>query len=116
MSTSKYFSAVCALVFVLALIVTVLFMNGERLGIRVIRDEDAEESEASQYFTSNDQNTDWAATATITLSGETATVSGPGAYVNGGSVTIASAGTSAAPLQTAALRLMPKRTPRCSSA
>ena len=92
MSTSKHFSAVCALVFVLALIVTVLFMNGERLGIRVIRDEDAEESEASQYFTSNDQNTDWAATATITLSGETATVSGPGAYVNGGSVTIASAG------------------------
>ena len=81
-----------ALVFVLVLIVTVLFMNGERLDIRVIRDEDAEESEASQYFTSNDQNTDWAATATITLSGETATVSGPGAYVNGGSVTIASAG------------------------
>lgn len=92
MSTSKHFSAVCALVFVLALIVTVLFMNGERLGIRVIRDEDAEESESSQYFTSNDQNTDWAATATITLSGETATASGPGAYVNGGSVTIASAG------------------------
>ena len=92
MSTNKHFSAVCALVFVLALIVTVLFMNGERLGIRVIRDEDAEESEASQYFTSNDQNTDWAATATITLSGEIATVSGPGAYVNGGSVTIASAG------------------------
>ena len=92
MSTNKHFPAVCALVFVLALIVTVLFMDGERLGIRVIRDEDAEESEASQYFTSNDQNTDWAATATITLSGETATVSGPGAYVNGGSVTIASAG------------------------
>lgn len=92
MSTSKHFPAVCALVFVLALIVTVLFMNGERLGIRVIRDEDAEESESSQHFTSNDQNTDWAATATITLSGETATVSGPGAYVNGGSVTIASAG------------------------
>ena len=92
MSTSKHFPAVCALVFVLALIVTVLFMNGERLGIRVIRDEDAEESESSQYFTSNDQNTDWAATATITLSGETATVSGPGAYVNGGSVTIVSAG------------------------
>lgn len=92
MSTSKHFSAVCALVFVLALIVTVLFMNGERLGIRVIRDEDAEESESSQYFTSNDQNTDWTATATITLSGETAIVSGPGAYVNGGSVTIVSAG------------------------
>ena len=92
MSTNKHFPAVCALVFVLALIVTVLFMNGEGLGIRVIRDEDAEESEGSQYFTSNDQNTDWTATATITLSGETATVSGPGAYVNDGSVTIASAG------------------------
>ena len=92
MSTNKHFPAVCALMFVLALIVTVLFMNGERLGIRVIRDEDAEESEASQYFTSNDQNTDWTATAAITLSGETATVSGPGAYVNDGSVTIASAG------------------------
>ena len=92
MSTNKHFFAVCALVFVLALIVTVLFMNGEGLGIRIIRDEDAEESEGSQYFTSNDQNTDWAATAAITLSGETATVSGPGAYVNGGSVTIASAG------------------------
>ena len=92
MSTNKHFPAVCALVFVLALIVTVLFMNGERLGIRVIRDEDAEEIESSRYFTSNDQNTDWAATATITLSGETATVSGPGAYVNDGSVTIASAG------------------------
>ena len=92
MSTNKHFPAVCALMFVLALIVTVLFMNGERLGIRVIRDEDAEESEGSQYFTSNDQNTDWTATAAITLSGETATVSGPGAYVNDGSVTIASAG------------------------
>lgn len=92
MSTNKHFPAVCALVFVLALIVTVLFVNGERLGIRIIRDEDAEESEGSQYFTSNDQNTDWAATAAITLSGETATVSGPGAYANDGSVTIASAG------------------------
>ena len=58
MSTNKHFFAVCALVFVLALIVTVLFMNGEGLGIRIIRDEDAEESEGSQYFTSNDQNTD----------------------------------------------------------
>ena len=92
MSTNKHFSAVCAVVLALALIVTVLFMNGEKLGIRVIRDEDAEENESSQYFTSNDQNTDWTAAATITLSGDTAAVSGPGAYANGGSVTISAAG------------------------
>ena len=92
MSTGKHFSALCALVLALALAVTVLFMNGEKLGIRVIRDEDSETHEDSGYFTSNDQNTAWTATTAITLSGDTATVSGSGAYVSGGSVTIASAG------------------------
>lgn len=92
MSTGKHFSALCALVLALALAVTVLFMNGEALGIRVIRDEDSETNEDSGYFTSNDQNTAWTAATTITLSGDTATVSGSGAYANGGSVTIASAG------------------------
>lgn len=92
MSTGKHFSALCALVLALALAVTVLFMNGEKLGIRVIRDEDSETNEDSGYFTTNDQNTAWTAAATITLSGDTATVSGSGAYANGGSVTIASAG------------------------
>lgn len=92
MSTGKHFSALCALVLALALAVTVLFMNGEALGIRVIRDEDSEAHEDSGYFTSNDQNTAWTAATAITLSGDTATVSGSGAYANGGSVTIASAG------------------------
>lgn len=92
MSTGKHFSALCALVLALALAVTVLFMNGEALGIRVIRDEDSETNEDSGYFTSNDQNTAWTAATAITLSGDTATVSGSGAYANGGSVTIASAG------------------------
>lgn len=92
MSTGKHFSALCALVLALTLAVTVLFMNGEKLGIRVIRDEDSETNEDSGYFTSNDQNTAWTAATTITLSGDTATVSGSGAYANGGSVTIASAG------------------------
>lgn len=92
MSTGKHFSALCALVLALALAVTVLFMNGEKLGIRVIRDEDSETHEDSGYFTSNDQNTAWTAATAITLSGATATVSGSGAYANGGSVTIASAG------------------------
>ena len=54
MSTGKHFSALCALVLALALAVTVLFMNGEKLGIRVIRDEDSETNEDSGYFTSND--------------------------------------------------------------
>lgn len=92
MSTGKHFSALCALVLALALAVTVLFMNGEKLGIRVVRDEDSETNEDSGYFTTNDQNTAWTAATTITLSGDTATVSGSGAYANGGSVTIASAG------------------------
>ena len=92
MSTGKHFSALCALVLALALAVTVLFMNGEKLGIRVIRDEDSEANEDSGYFTSNDQNTAWTAATAITLSGDTATVSGSGAYASGGSVTIASAG------------------------
>ena len=92
MSTGKHFSALCALVLALALAVTVLFMNGEALGIRVIRDEDSETNEDSGYFTTNDQNTAWTAATAITLSGDTATVSGSGAYVSGGSVTIASAG------------------------
>lgn len=92
MSTGKHFSALCALVLALALAVTVLFMNGEKLGIRAIRDEDSETHEDSGYFTSNDQNTAWTAATAITLSGDTATVSGSGAYANGGSVTIASAG------------------------
>lgn len=92
MSTGKHFFALCALVLALALAVTVLFMNGEKLGIRVIRDEDSETNEDSGYFTTNDQNTAWTAATAITLSGDTATVSGSGAYANGGSVTIASAG------------------------
>ena len=92
MSTGKHFSALCALVLALALAVTVLFMNGEALGIRVVRDEDSETNEDSGYFTTNDQNTTWTADTAITLSGDTATVSGSGAYANGGSVTIASAG------------------------
>ena len=92
MSTGKHFSALCALVLALTLAVTVLFMNGEKLGIRVIRDEDSETNEDSGYFTTNDQNTAWTAATAITLSGDTATVSGSGAYASGGSVTIASAG------------------------
>ena len=92
MSTGKHFSALCALVLALALAVTVLFMNGEALGIRVVRDEDSGANEDSGYFTTNDQNTAWTAATTITLSGDTAAVSGSGAYANGGSVTIASAG------------------------
>lgn len=92
MSTSKHFNAICVVVLALALAVTVLFMNGEKLGIQVIRDEDSEENESSQYFTANDQNTGWTAATTITLKGDTAALSGPGAYANGGSVTITAAG------------------------
>ena len=41
------------------LLTTILFINGERLGIQVIRDEDAEANSDSAYFTSNDRRGDW---------------------------------------------------------
>lgn len=119
MSTGKHFSALCALVLALALAVTVLFMNGEKLGIRVIRDEDSETHEDSGYFTSNDQNTAWTAATTITLSGDTATVSGSGAYTQTAAASpspLPGTTMSPAPSPTAASSWTPGRTPRCSSA
>lgn len=95
MSTSKNFDRVAALLVALGLVVTVLFMNGEALGMEKIVDEDAEGNEGTAWFTANDLDGDWDAsnpTATITLNGDSATVQGGGAYADGGSVTIANAG------------------------
>ena len=35
MSTHKYFDRICVAVLIVTLLITVLFMNGERLGIQV---------------------------------------------------------------------------------
>ncbi len=94
MSTSKYFDRICVIVTVIALIITTLFMFGEKLGIRKIVDEDSEGYEAPSGFTDNDMNSDWDDTGAtvITLNGDSAEISGDGAYQNGGNVVIANAG------------------------
>ena len=94
MSTHKWIDRICVAVILLTLAVTMLFMNGERIGIAVVVDEDAEGYEASAWFTDNDLNADWdtsEATA-ITLSGDSAAIRGNGAYWLNGSLIIAQSG------------------------
>ena len=92
MSTHKSIDAVCVVVLVFTLLLTVLFINGERFGLRVVTDEDAEGGSA--FFTANDLMGDWdsRAATVITLRGDTASVRGGGAYFYNGSVVIANAG------------------------
>lgn len=94
MSTHRHIDAICVAVLIVTLLITVLFMNGEALGIRVIIDEDAEEHDGDVWFTANDRNGAWESTGAtvITLNGESASVSGGGAYVLNGDVVISSAG------------------------
>jgi len=93
-STDKHIDRICIIITVIALLVTVLFMNGEKLGIERIVDEDAEKYSDLDQFTANDQNGEWdtEGATVITLNGESASVSGNGAYVNNGSVVITNAG------------------------
>ncbi|MBR1689993.1 MAG: carbohydrate-binding domain-containing protein [Oscillibacter sp.] len=96
MSTHTYFDRICVAVLILALLVTVLFMNGRSLGIQVMVDEDAETNSDSVYFTARDQDGSYSAdsaTAVITLNGESASVSGKGAYAYDGGVVITGGGT-----------------------
>jgi len=94
MSTHKQIDLICVAVLVFTLLVTVLFMNGQKLGLTPMVDGDAESSSDSAYFTKNDRDSDWdsAGATRITLSGERANVAGGGAYVLDGSVVIAQAG------------------------
>ena len=94
MSTHKWIDRICVIVTVLSLIVTALFMNGERLGIGLVSDTDAEGYAGNEYFTANDLNGSWdtsEATA-ILLSGNSAAISGNGAYWLDGSLVIAQSG------------------------
>ena len=91
MITSKRISLVCVIVTVLALVFTVLFMNGEKLGITAVIDDD---TESDSFFSSNELNGGWEVSNSthITLEGESATVSGNGAYYYEGDVIITNAG------------------------
>ena len=94
MSTHKNIDKICVVIVVLSLILTILFVNGESLGITKVVDEDAEQNSDSVYFTVNDQNGSWdtSSATVITLGGSDATVSGNGAYVNDGNVVITNGG------------------------
>ncbi|MEE1041946.1 MAG: carbohydrate-binding domain-containing protein, partial [Lachnospiraceae bacterium] len=95
MSTHKNIDRICVVVLVLTLLVTVAFMNGEKLGIRVVADEDAESYSGSTYFTENDADGDWADnayTTYITLDGSGGTIDGNGAYFLDGDLVISNGG------------------------
>ena len=94
MSTHNNLDKICVAIVICSLVLTVLFMNGEALGITKIVDEDAEQNSDSAYFTTNDQNGSWDTTgaAEITLTGDGASISGNGAYVYDGNVVISEAG------------------------
>ena len=94
MSTHKNIDKICVAVIVLALIITVLFMNGNAFGIETVVDEDAEQSSSTAYFTANDLNGSWSTDGAcrIVLSGTDASITGNGAYYNDGSITIKNGG------------------------
>ena len=94
MAAGKYIDRICIIAMILALALTVLFMNGEKLGIEKIIDEDAELYSDLANFTANDQNGEWERddATIITLNGDSASVSGTGAYAYNGSVVISNAG------------------------
>ena len=94
MSTHNKLDKICVVIVAISLLLTVLFMNGESLGITMIVDEDAESYSGTTYFTTNDQNSDWdtEGATVITLTGDGAEISGNGAYVNGQEVVITEAG------------------------
>jgi len=94
MSTSKHFNKICIIVIILAMLGTVLFMNGEAFGLTRVIDTDSEYHSDDVWFTDNDQDAGWdtSAATVIALEGEDASVSGQGAYAYDGSVYISNAG------------------------
>ncbi|MBQ9631836.1 MAG: carbohydrate-binding domain-containing protein, partial [Lachnospiraceae bacterium] len=90
----KNIDRICVACIVAALVITLLFMNGESFGIESIVDEDAEMYSSSIHFTTNDLNPEWTSSGatTIELKGEEAKVSGGGAYAYEGGVVIGQAG------------------------
>ena len=90
MSTNKHIDIICLAVSILALLLTILFMNGEAFGITPIASGDEE----NVQFTTNDLNADWDSTGAtqITLTGDGGDVKGSGAYIYDGDVHILYAG------------------------
>ena len=95
MSTHRKIDKICIAVLVLTLLLTAVFMNGKKLGIQVVSNEDSESYSGSSYFTANDLNGDWADskyTTYISLDGSGGSISGNGAYFLNGDLIISQGG------------------------
>lgn len=92
MSTHRYIDAVCLVIVVLTVLLTLLFMNGESFGLKPVAG--SEEQGASGYFTGNDLHADWDRNRAtqIILQGDQAGIKGSGAYFLNGDVCITDAG------------------------
>ncbi|MBQ4416504.1 MAG: carbohydrate-binding domain-containing protein, partial [Butyrivibrio sp.] len=94
MINSKHTDRICIFISILAVLLTVLFMNGEALGIEKIVDGDAESYDGTEYFTANDLDAAWddSAATVITCNGTDAVINGNGAYTYNGDVVISNTG------------------------
>ena len=94
MTANKNIDKICIAVMVAALITTVLFINGKKLGIESVVDMDSETYTGNEYITANDLNGTWDTddASVITLNGDSAKISGNGAYVNGSDIVISNGG------------------------
>ncbi|MDO4409294.1 MAG: carbohydrate-binding domain-containing protein [Eubacteriales bacterium] len=94
MSTRTTLDKICVVIVVCSLLLTVLFINGQALGLTKIVDEDADQNSDTEYFTSKDQDGDWDSSeaTVITLNGDETVISGNGAYTSDGNVVIKNAG------------------------
>ena len=87
MSTSRHIDSICIIAIIAALAVTVLFMNGEALGLKSI------EKTEDVYFSAADYDTALPETVCrITLKDKSSTVTGSGAYAEGDTIHIVYAG------------------------
>ncbi len=91
---NKKIDIICIISIVIAAVVAVLFINGKKLGIKAEVDEDAENYEGTEYFTTNDLNgsVNKESAVLITLNKDDAKIKGNGAYVLDGDVVITGGG------------------------
>ncbi len=95
MSTGKHINSICVAVTLAAVLLTILFMNGQALGVGLVVDADSESHSDSTYFTDNDLAADWdtSSATLITLEGDSVSISGSNAYEYDGNVVISNSGT-----------------------
>ena len=93
MSTHKKVDIICIIGIIAAVIICVLFMNGQKMGITTVVDEDAETYVGNEYFTTNDLNVPGTDNVcSIRLNGANGEISGNGAYFLDGDLVISGGG------------------------